>query len=99
MTGNVVINTDEDQTTTSDWAIYDVAGQTAVVGGNVVLSQGENVLKGDRLHVNLATGESRFENTGTTPDGSRRIRALLLPKDDDGKPGKGKKKNDAAQSP
>ena len=99
VTGNVVINSDEDQTTTSDWAIYDVAGRKAVVGGNVILSQGENVLKGDRLHINLATGESRFENTGTTPDGSRRIRALLLPKDEDGIPGRGKKKKDAAQSP
>ena len=99
VTGNVVINSDEDQTTTSDWAIYDVAGRKAVVGGNVILSQGENVLKGDRLHINHATGESRFENTGTTPDGSRRIRALLLPKDEDGIPGRGKKKKDAAQSP
>lgn len=98
VTGNVVINSDEDQTTTSDWAIYDVAGQKAVVGGNVILSQGENVLKGDRLHINIATGESRFENTGTTPDGSRRIRALLLPKDEGGKPGKDKKKKDASQS-
>ncbi|ODR99813.1 hypothetical protein AUC68_01320 [Methyloceanibacter methanicus] len=88
--GNVVITSEEDQTTTSDWAIYDVAAQKAVVGGNVVLSQGQNVLKGDRLNIDLATGESRFENTGTTADGSRRIRALLLPKDEKKKPGKEK---------
>ena len=88
--GNVVINSEEDQTTTGDWAIYDVAGQKAVVGGNVVLSQGQNVLKGDRLNINLATGESRFANTGTTEDGSRRIRALLLPKEVEKKPAKEK---------
>ncbi|MDJ0513788.1 MAG: LptA/OstA family protein [Methyloceanibacter sp.] len=86
--GNVVINAQEDQTTTSDWAIYDVAGQKAVVGGNVVLSQGQNVLKGDRLNIDLATGESRFENTGGAQDGSRRIRALLLPKAEKDKPAK-----------
>lgn len=99
VSGNVVINSDEDQTTTSDWAIYDVAGQKALVGGNVVLSQGQNVLKGDRLNIDLATGESRFENTGTTQDGSRRIRALLLPKEEKKKPGKEKKKKakEAAQ--
>lgn len=99
LTGNVIINNAEDQTTTSDWAIYDVAEQKAVVGGNVVLSQGENVLKGDRLHIDLVSGESRFENTGTTSDGSHRIRALLLPKEEDGKPGKGKRKKDAEGSP
>lgn len=93
--GNVVINSEEDQTTTSDWAVYDVAGQKAVVGGNVVLSQGQNVLKGDRLNIDMATGESRFENTGTTPDGSRRIRALLLPKEEKDKDKKKKQKEPA----
>lgn len=97
--GNVVINSEEDQTTTSDWAIYDVAAQKAVVGGNVVLSQGQNVLKGDRLNIDLATGESRFENTGTTADGSGRVRALLLPKDEKNKPGKEKKKPGQAGAP
>ncbi len=97
--GNVVINNEEDQTTTGDWAIYDVAGQKAVVGGNVVLSQGQNVLKGDRLNINLATGESRFANTGTTEDGSRRIRALLLPKEAEEKPAKEKKKPGGAAGP
>ena len=97
--GNVVINNEEDQTTTGDWATYDVAGQKAVVGGNVVLSQGQNVLKGDRLNINLATGESRFANTGTTEDGSRRIRALLIPKEAEERPGKEKKKPRGAAGP
>ena len=47
--GNVVINSDQDQTTTSDWALYDVLAHVVTVGGNVVLTQGNNVLKGDRL--------------------------------------------------
>ena len=49
------------------------------VGGNVVLMQGKNVLKGDRLVIDLKTGESRFENTGNTAAGGR-IRALFVPK-------------------
>jgi lipopolysaccharide export system protein LptA len=48
------------------------------VGGNVVLTQGQNVLKGDRLVIDLKTGESRFENPGTTTAGGR-IRALFVP--------------------
>ena len=66
--GNVIINSDQDQTTTSDWALYDVPAQMVTVGGNVVLTQGQNVLKGDRLVIDLKTGESRFENPGNTAD-------------------------------
>ena len=79
-TGEVVITSEKDQTTTSDWAIYDLAAQQVTVGGNVVLTQGENVLKGDRLVIDLTTGESRFENSGNDAAGGR-IRALFMPKE------------------
>jgi lipopolysaccharide export system protein LptA len=78
--GNVIITSDQDQTTTSDWALYDVPAQLVTVGGNVVLTQGQNVLKGDRLVIDLKTGESRFENPGNTAAGGR-IRALFVPKE------------------
>jgi len=78
--GDVVITSEDDQTTTSDWALYDVPAQLVTVGGNVVLTQGQNVLKGDRLVIDLKTGESRFENTGNTAAGGGRIRALFMPK-------------------
>ena len=82
--GDVIINSAQDQTTTSDWALYDVPAQLVTVGGNVVLTQGQNVLKGDRLVIDLKTGESRFENPGTTTAGGR-IRALFVPKAKDAK--------------
>jgi lipopolysaccharide export system protein LptA len=95
--GQVVITSEDGQTTNSDWALYDVPTQLVTVGGNVVLMQGQNVLKGDRLVIDLKTGESRFENTGNTAAGGR-IRALFMPKDapadakpDDGKPRKARK--------
>jgi lipopolysaccharide export system protein LptA len=102
--GNVVINSDQDQTTTSDWALYDVLAHVVTVGGNVVLTQGNNVLKGDRLIIDLTTGESRFENTGSAGAG-KRIRALFMPKEksgskdaksDDGQSGKKKAETNAA---
>jgi lipopolysaccharide export system protein LptA len=77
--GNVVITSEDDQTTSSDWALYDVPAKLVTVGGNVVLTQGQNVLKGDRLVIDLTTGESRFENKGNTAAGGR-IRALFMPK-------------------
>ena len=79
--GDVIITSDQDQTTTSDWALYDVPAHQVTVGGNVVLTQGKNVLKGDRLVIDLTTGESRFENTGNAAAGQR-IRALFMPKQD-----------------
>ena len=95
--GEVVINSDKDQTTTSDWAIYDLPAQQVTVGGNVVLTQGENVLKGDRLIIDLTTGESRFENSGN-PTAGGRIRALFMPKEaaKKGKAGDAKAKPDGA---
>jgi lipopolysaccharide export system protein LptA len=91
--GSVVITTDQDQTTTSDWALYDVPTQMVTVGGNVVLMQGKNVLKGDRLIIDLKTGESRFENQGDTATKGR-IRALFVPKQD-AKSGKSKSDDQA----
>jgi len=93
--GKVIITSDKDQTTTSDWALYDVPTQIVTVGGNVVLMQGANMLKGDRLIIDLKTGESRFENQDRTVAGGR-IRALFVPKDEEGKAGK--KKGDEAAS-
>jgi hypothetical protein len=54
------------------------------------------VIKGDRLVIDLTTGESRFENTGNPATGGR-IRALFMPKQEgakDAKPG-GAKPGDA----
>ena len=80
--GDVIITSDNDQTTSSEWAIYDVPSQQVTVGGNVVLTQGKNVLKGDRLVIDLKTGESRFENPGNTATAGGRIRALFMPRDE-----------------
>ncbi|MGH6825570.1 LptA/OstA family protein [Methyloceanibacter sp.] len=91
--GEVVITSDQDQTTTSDWALYDVPAQLVTVGGNVVLMQGKNVLKGDRLVIDLKTGESRFENRSNTAAGGR-IRALFMPKE--AKPGDDSSKSDTS---
>jgi lipopolysaccharide export system protein LptA len=91
--GDVIITSGQDQTTTSDWALYDVPSQLVTVGGNVVLTQGQNVLKGDRLVIDLKTGESRFENPGNTAAGGR-IRALFVPKDDEDAKAKGKSSDD-----
>ena len=77
--GKVLITTDKNQTATSDWALFDVTSQQVTIGGNVVLSQGENVIKGDRLVIDLKTGRSRFENEGQVA-AKKRVRGIFKPK-------------------
>lgn len=77
--GKVLINTADDQATTSDWAVFDAKSQTVTIGGNVVLSQGDNVIKGDQLVIDLTTNRSRFVNQGD-PSTRKRVRGLFMPK-------------------
>ena len=77
--GNVLINTAEDQATTSDWALFSAANQTVTIGGNVVLTQGDNIIKGDQLVIDLTTNTSRFVNIGG-PSTRKRVRGLFMPK-------------------
>lgn len=56
--GDVVIKSANGQTAKGDWAKFDVKGNTAVVGGDVTLTQAGNIVRGSRLEIDLATGES-----------------------------------------
>jgi lipopolysaccharide export system protein LptA len=76
--GKVLINTADDQTVTSDWALFDVVSQTVTIGGNVVLSQAGNVIKGEELVIDLKTSRSRFVNRGS-PSKPQRVRGLFMP--------------------
>lgn len=88
-TGPVIITTKESHTATSDWAHFDVKSRKVTIGGNVVLSQGGNVIRGDRLVIDLATGRSRFENEGGQSQ-RKRVRGLFKPKQSEaeGAPGR-----------
>jgi len=66
----------KDQTATGETGIFDMASNTVTLNGNVVIKQGENVLQGDQLVVDLTSGEAKF---GPGKSGSGRVKALLLP--------------------
>jgi lipopolysaccharide export system protein LptA len=59
--GGVVV-TQKDQTATGNLGIFDMATNTVTLTGNVVMTQGQNVLRGDRLVVDLTNGVSRVES-------------------------------------
>ena len=56
-----VIVTQKDQTATGDNGVFDMKANTVTLRGSVVISQGKNVVRGDRLVVNLTTGVSNVE--------------------------------------
>ena len=57
-----VIVTQKDQTATGDLGVFDMKSNTVTLTGNpVVMTQGPNVLRGEKLVVDLTTGVSRVE--------------------------------------
>lgn len=71
--GNVLV-TSKDQTAKGDAGVFDVKSNNIVLTGNVVVTQGQNVLRGDRMMVDLNTGVSRVESNKT-----QRVEGLFSP--------------------
>lgn len=70
--GDVIV-TQKDQTATGDIGIFEMASNTVTLNGNVVVRQGQSVLRGKKLTVNLTTGVSNIEG------GGGRVEGLFLP--------------------
>ena len=73
--GGVVV-TQKQQTATGDLGIFDMKANTVTLTGNVMMTQGKNVLRGDKLVVDLTSGVSRVESA---KNGSGRVQGLFLP--------------------
>ena len=73
--GSVVV-TQKEQTATGELGIFDMRSNTVTLTGNVMMTQGKNVLRGDKLIVDLTTGVSRVESG---KNGTGRVQGLFLP--------------------
>jgi lipopolysaccharide export system protein LptA len=71
--GNVFLS-NASETAQGAWAEYDVAGGTMRMGGNVVLTQGDNAISGQSLFINLNAGTGKIEG-GT----STRVKSVFTP--------------------
>ncbi len=71
-----VVVTQKDQTATGELGLFDMKTNTVTLSGNVVMTQGQNVLRGDRLVVDLTSGVSRVESS---KNGQGRVQGLFLP--------------------
>lgn len=58
--GGVVV-TQAEQTATGDTGLFDMKANTITLLGNVVVSQGGNVVRGERLVVDMTTGVSKVD--------------------------------------
>jgi len=78
--GGVTVN-QKDQTATGDSALFDMKSNTVTLLGNVLVSQGANVMRGEKLVVDLTSGVSRVE-AGKGP-----VRMLIQQGPQQGAPG------------
>lgn len=79
--GDVVISAPDDQVVRGDKLDYDAKTSIITITGNVTTTKGKNVIKGDKLVVNLETGESSFDtDPGELVQGAKkRIKMLINP--------------------
>jgi lipopolysaccharide export system protein LptA len=73
--GSVVV-TQKEQTATGELGVFDMKTNTVTLTGNVIMTQGKNVLRGEKLVVDLGNGVSRVE-AGKNANG--RVQMLLQP--------------------
>ena len=79
--GGVTVLT-KDQSASGDLGIYDLKTKTITLSGNVVVSQGQNVIHGERVVVDTETGNARVESgsaAGANAANWGRVRALIQP--------------------
>ena len=78
--GGVTVVT-KDQNASGDLGVYDLAAKTITLTGNVVVSQGQNVIHGERVVVDMVSGNARVESAGNSASTAApgRVRALIQP--------------------
>ncbi len=78
--GGVTV-TQKEQKASGDSGIFDMHGNTVTLIGNVIVTRGTDVLRGQRLFVDLGTGRTTLDSD---PDGSKACFShRAVPKSDD----------------
>jgi lipopolysaccharide export system protein LptA len=83
--GGVTVVT-KDQNASGDLGVYDLIQKTITLTGNVVVSQGQNVIHGERVIVDTVSGNAKVEsgNQGGGAATPGRVRALIQPNGQNG---------------
>ena len=83
--GNVVI-TQKDQIATGDRGDFDMHNNAVTLSGNVVVTKGQDVMRGERLVVNLTDGNYKMDS------GGRPVDVIVIPRSQN-KSGHGQSQN------
>lgn len=67
-------------------AVYDAASDTITMTGGVVAAQGQNVLRGERLVIQVSTGQARMETSARGAGTPGRVRGVFYPNQTQGQP-------------
>jgi lipopolysaccharide export system protein LptA len=73
----------------ADWGVYDVKRRLVTLGGAVMLRRGGTVIRGQRIELDLETGITKFDSSGSQPqdpDGGRVRGQFKLPEKKKDKP-------------
>jgi len=79
--GNVFLSSPR-ETAQGETGVYDVAANQLTMEGAVVLTQDDNVIRGQRLEIDLVSGRSRMQAAVPSSEGGaapQRVRALFMP--------------------
>ena len=60
--GKVIVTSKNGQNAIGDWADFNVKDNQVVLGGDVILTQEKNVVRGSRLIIDMITGQSVIQN-------------------------------------
>ncbi|MGI9403483.1 MAG: LPS export ABC transporter periplasmic protein LptC, partial [Hyphomicrobium sp.] len=60
--GKVIVTSKEGQKAVGDWAVFDVKKNTVTLGGDVILTQAKNIVRGTHLSIDMTTGKSVIQN-------------------------------------
>ncbi len=78
--GNVVVDSPQSGTATGDNGVYSVGPRVVVMTGNVVLKKGKDVMRGEKLTVNLVTGQATLgSGVKATGNPGGRVQGVFTP--------------------
>ena len=76
--GDVLI-VQKDQTASGELGVFDIKTNTMTLTGSVVVTQGQKVMRGDRMVANLTTGVTTVDSPPSGKGGGGRVEVMLPP--------------------
>ena len=77
--GNVFVSS-PNETAQGARGVYDVDNKMIWLSGNVILTQGDNIIEGEELELDLVSGKSKVMSAASEDGTRKRVRGMFVPK-------------------